>query len=71
VVLAAGLSAAACGGSAELNAPRADAVGAVLRTVADDSVVHLAGRDTLRVSSATLDFQRARECAACCRRATA
>jgi L,D-transpeptidase YcbB len=61
VMLAAGLAAAACGGSAELNALRADAVGAVLRTVADDSVVHLASGDTLRVSSATLDFYRARE----------
>jgi L,D-transpeptidase YcbB len=60
VVLAAGLS-AACGGSAELKALRADGVGSMLRTVADDSVVHLASGDTLRVSSATLEFYRARE----------
>jgi L,D-transpeptidase YcbB len=53
--------AAACGGRAELKALRADAIGTLLRTVADDSVVHLASGDTLRVSSATLEFYRARD----------
>jgi L,D-transpeptidase YcbB len=61
VLLAVGLPAAGCGGSAKLDALRADAIGAMLRTVAGDSVVHLASGDTLRVSSATLEFYRARE----------
>jgi L,D-transpeptidase YcbB len=58
--LATGLLATACGGGARLDALRADAIGAMLRTVADDSVVHLATGDTLRISAATLDFYRSR-----------
>jgi L,D-transpeptidase YcbB len=58
--LAAVLMASACGGSADLDALRADAIGSALRTVTADSVVHLANGDTLRVSSATLEFYRAR-----------
>jgi L,D-transpeptidase YcbB len=61
VMLVATLSAAGCGGSAKLDALRADAIGVMLRNVAGDSVVHLASGDTLRVSPATLEFYRARE----------
>jgi hypothetical protein len=59
-LLAAALLTAACGGGAKHEALRADAVGAMLRTIADDSVVHLASGDTLRVSSATMEFYRSR-----------
>jgi L,D-transpeptidase YcbB len=61
VAMAATLSAAGCGDSEKLDALRADAIGAILLTVAEDSVVHLASGDTLRVSSATIEFYRARE----------
>jgi L,D-transpeptidase YcbB len=60
-VLAAVLLAAGCGGGAELNALRAGAIGAMLSALPGDSVVHLAGGDTLRISSATVEFYRARE----------
>jgi L,D-transpeptidase YcbB len=60
-VMALGLLAAGCGEGEELKALRADAIGAMLRTVPADSVVQLASGDTLRVSSATLEFYRARE----------
>jgi L,D-transpeptidase YcbB len=58
MALAAGLLAAACGGGTE--PLRGDAVGQILRAVADDSLVHLASGDTLRVSAATMEFYRAR-----------
>jgi L,D-transpeptidase YcbB len=60
-LLAAGLLASACGGGAKLEALRADAVGAMLRTLAADSVVHLASGDTLHVSAATVEFYRGRD----------
>jgi L,D-transpeptidase YcbB len=58
-VLVAGLLTTACGGEAE--ALGGDAIGAMLRTVAEDSVVHLTSGDTLQVSAATMEFYRGRE----------
>lgn len=60
-MLAIGLVAGGCrGGGAELNALRGEAVGALLSTAQEGSVVQLASGDTLHVSAATLDFYRRR-----------
>nr|MBA2671885.1 L,D-transpeptidase family protein [Gemmatimonadota bacterium] len=57
------LLATACvsGERKELEALRSGAIAVMLRTVADDSVVHLTSGDTLRVSAATVEFYRGRE----------
>jgi L,D-transpeptidase YcbB len=62
-VLAASLLTTACGNGErkELEALRTGAIAVMLRTVADDSVVHLTSGDTLRISAATVEFYRGRE----------
>jgi L,D-transpeptidase YcbB len=56
------LLAGACGdgGRKELDALRSGAIAGMLRTLADDSVVHLSSGDTLRISGATAEFYRGR-----------
>jgi L,D-transpeptidase YcbB len=62
-LLVVGLIATACGSGErkELEALRSGAIAVMLRTIADDSVVHLSSGDTLRVSAATVEFYRGRE----------
>jgi murein L,D-transpeptidase YcbB/YkuD len=52
--------AAACGGGAERDALREEAMGALLRSAAEDPVVRLTSGDTVRVSATTLEFYRNR-----------
>jgi L,D-transpeptidase YcbB len=54
---------AACGSGDRkaLEALRSEAIAVMLRTVAEDSVIHLSSGDTLRISAATMEFYRGRE----------
>jgi L,D-transpeptidase YcbB len=64
-VVAAGLSAllltGACGAAPDLTTMQGEAIGVLLGSMSDDSVIRLAGGDTLRVSSSTLAFYRGRD----------
>ncbi|MBW3555028.1 MAG: L,D-transpeptidase family protein [Gemmatimonadetes bacterium] len=64
-VVAAGLSVAlltaACGAGPSLTTMRAEAIGVLLRSMSEDSVIRLAGGDTLRLSPSTLAFYRGRD----------
>jgi murein L,D-transpeptidase YcbB/YkuD len=60
VVVAAVVLTAACGGGAELKEMRGEAIAVLLKTVADDSIIHLTNGDTLHVSASTLAFYEGR-----------